>query len=388
MEFSKAIFPQEKREQNIKKDKLLTYPQSLYTTDLIVDIDPWNGTHFDSDQFKSSFREFVHSSVRRGMRVLLSFEHYSNARVECENISANIPNVALVRHSVLKKKELDLYYDWMSERFGFNPNHASLIASDTDLNLGAAMEKSMGLVTGSTLAEAIHKAPFLITKSEVTPFDPMQLVYAHYQQDAVNIVGIVGHTGSGKTTLSNRMHNAVRHEVPTDILHLDSYHAFSRSSRRSMLRQAKLLPRGARWAVENHENWYLFDKAREDLTRLRQFKEIKRTGMYDQKSGNLVGEIDIEPDPKGHLILFEGVATHKFPGYLDTLVVLTTHPATRLKNLKNRDDYPTEEDRMERLRLTQRSEIDYIRKASQIAGDIIFMTPDYHFYEVPVAGIL
>lgn len=387
-EFPQSIFPKEKREGLVPQDKILAHPQSLYTNQLIMELDGDSAMHFEDPSFTKMLEGTVRGSIHRGMRVLLSVDEHSRGYRDCEEVAKRLFHVGVVPHGQLGKDELPSYYDYLVRRYGMKYNHTTLMTTDIDLQLSSALSRGMGVLAGQTVSDVLHKVDSLVTKNEIVPFDPVNLVYNMYRQNETNIIAVMGHTGSGKTTLSRQIREQLHQEVPTDILHFDSYHQFSRKTRKAMLRQSELLSPEVRSQLEDHDNWYLFDWAEEDLIRLKNLQPIHRNNMYSQESGEMRGKINITPDPNGQLIIFEGVATHKFPSLTDRLMIVTTHPLTRLRNLRKRDSYPTEEERAERLRVTQQSEIKYIRRASKRADKIVYMTPDYRFYEVPEAGIL
>jgi uridine kinase len=174
-------------------------------------------------------------------------------------------------------------------------------------------------------------------------------------------VGLTGRAGTGKSTVAKRLAQKLwdlGHR--SDILQLDSFFIMSRRERKCWL-QEQGLSSEEQDHRENQLNWWAFDRAAQALQQLKAGQRVYIPDAYDMgRGGEKIGVVDINPDPLGHTILFEGVALlhPSFHGLIDDLIYIHTQPATRTEALwgrNSRNGY-SQDEHVARKAITDHSE--------------------------------
>lgn len=247
---------------------------------------------------------------------------------------------------------------------GVDPEACLSIGDDEENDGYPAIEAGMGaaIVGGiDHLQEAVRK---VLDENSYRQINLSTLAKSLYEPGNVKIVGLTGRAGAGKTTTAGKLVETCNQlGIPANILSLDAFFILSSKDRRAWLEEGKQLGEDEYAERADQASWWDFDKMRQALQQLQEGQSLHMTGVYNRADkGELTGEITIEPNPQGCVIVVEGVAIAHMRDFMDRLIYVNTHPLVRRQRLLGRDQHRAADAAIERFLLTQGFENYYFEK--------------------------
>lgn len=315
---------------------------------------------------------------------------YAEAVQTLGELSDINPTIRISMHNGLADlDERRAFYQDIIDEMNGDTRTSMVIGHDINKHALPAIGAGMGNIYATKLEGLPHKLKTILNNEKYGSFDPERLIEEHFKEGEVSILGVLGNTGAGKSTLSNQLVEISRRRgIPVDVLGMDDFHFYSREEKKVRFKNAKNLPDEERWYIEGYDSWFDFEKAKRALEDLKQGKAIDIPNTYDYATGEMVGRVQIAPNPDGHIIVFEGVALHHVQDQLDALSIVTTHPLTRFGRLLKRDPHRPVPAAIERFRMTQNYEAHHHSKNSEGAKHIIGTVNRNTLMELPVFPVL
>lgn len=270
---------------------------------------------------------------------------------------------------------------------GFGLEDLMCLVTDFSKQCLPAIANGMGVLLNPTvdgLGVFIDEV-FDIAKHKL--FSPELLIKELFQPGVVTVLGIIGHTGAGKSTvIKSLLEKANEMNIEADELPFDIYHTFTRQGRKERVEASKNVDREEKRELWSYDHWYAFEQAYYDLLHLRQGNPIDLKHMHDQKSGVHTKVKKITPDKeKGHIIIVHGVGVHRLP--IDRLALLTAHPVTRAKRVVARDSYKPPQDSLAMFSVDEYAVADYLLECRQKI-DLTILNEGEDLMVIPMKPIL
>ncbi|OGZ97337.1 MAG: hypothetical protein A3J10_00425 [Candidatus Sungbacteria bacterium RIFCSPLOWO2_02_FULL_54_10] len=189
------------------------------------------------------------------------------------------------------------------------------------------------------------------------------MILSHLVPGEIRILGVTGQAGAGKTSHIAPMIQSIAASKNywAAILPLDAFFKFSSEERSQWLAEGEASGEEEAARRRDQMTWWDFQKAEDVLRTLHEGKPVNMTGVYNRADkGRLTGTIEITPEEKGGLLIFEGVAT----AHLATLhAVFYVHAPSvvRLDSLLERDKHRDREEALKRFALTEAFEQRYFQ---------------------------
>lgn len=239
-----------------------------------------------------------------------------------------------------------------------------------------AMRTGMGAVVVDGMEDLVGFLDGLIEglgqPTPQRPFDLARLLRKWYQNGEVNITGITGQAGGGKTTMTYLLHElAVEMNVPLHILPLDCFFRLSSQQRKHWLEEGKQSSAEEYARRADQMSWWDFDRLEESLNSLRSGQDLYLEGVYNRADkGELTLNLHIPVHPRqGALVVLEGVAIAHKKDHFSHLLYLHAPREVRRRRLEKRDPHRVGPEAAKRFRLTESFEIEYFREYLQ-NGDL------------------
>lgn len=190
------------------------------------------------------------------------------------------------------------------------------------------------------------------------------------------IVGITGPAGSGKSTLSDRIHE----QIPDSVV----YHIDQRFIGDSQYRK-ELLSRKSKGDIYeyldtcNQFNWWDWDAVSCDIESLSSGRVVTVPSAYNRESGQSEGNVILVPSG---LIIVEGAILGSLPilSMMNLIIFVTSCPEMRLSRLAEKDrGRRSYMETIHRMTITDYSEKAYYKRTLSLVSDrITFVDQDYN----------
>lgn len=259
------------------------------------------------------------------------------------------------------------YFHRIAQAVGVPTEECISIGDDEQNDAYPAIDAGMGAVIVSRVD---HIGPFInrnLKKDEYQPFDIGKFTRSQFKPGDISIVRLTGRAGAGKTTTGEKLVEMYKQmEISAKVLGLDAFFKLSSAGRKTWLEEGKRLGPEEYAYRADQTQWWDFDRAAETLDTLRAGKPVRLQGIYNRADkGELTGELKINPDPKGTVIIFEGVAVAHLPKKRDHIMYVNAHPKIRRERLLGRDQHRAADAALERFQLTQAFENNYFPQYMQ-----------------------
>ncbi len=249
----------------------------------------------------------------------------------------------------------------VAEKLGVPPEKCFSIGDDEQNDAHPAIEAGMGAAIVSNVDDIQTITTSILHEREYEEFDLETFARDLYIPGQVTILGLTGRAGAGKTTTAKQVVDLYeRLGIPAAPLGLDAFFKLSSKDRKAWLEEGKQLGEEEYWRRADQMQWWDFEKTYKTLEDLRARKPVHLTNIYNRADkGELTGEIKIEPDHRGMVVVFEGVAAAHLKKDGDHFVYVNAHPRVRKERLLGRDLHRAGDVAYERFLITQSFENDY-----------------------------
>lgn len=249
----------------------------------------------------------------------------------------------------------------LARRLDVSPEQCLSIGDDEQNDAHPAIEAGMGAIIISKTSHIDDVLGKTLHEQEYEPFNLEQFARDQFRPGEITIVGLTGRAGAGKTTTAKNLTETYEMMgIPAAPLGLDAFFKLSSKERKAWLEKGKLLGEHEYWRRADQMQWWDFDRANEALTTLRAGRSLHLQGIYNRADkGELTGELRIDPDPQGMVIVLEGVATAHLKQAGDHFLYVNAHPKVRRERLLGRDQHRAGDTAYERFQITQSFENKY-----------------------------
>ncbi|GEM_PF-3399201 len=253
------------------------------------------------------------------------------------------------------------YFIEVARRLGVKPEQCISIGDDEENDAYPAIEAGMGAIVVSRVDDLNPVIDLTTHELQFSEFDLREFARSQYNPGEVSVVRLTGRAGAGKTTTGGKLVEMYQDMgIPAATVGLDAFFKLSSGGRKAWLEEGKQLGPEEYARRADQAAWWDFDRAAESLDNLREGKTIHLKNIYNRADkGQLTGELKVEPDPKGMVVVFEGVATAHLPKNGDHILYVNAHPKKRRERLLGRDQQRAGSAALERFNLTQSFENRY-----------------------------
>lgn len=281
------------------------------------------------------------------------------------------------------------FFTRIASAIGVSSEECISVGDDEENDGYAAIEAGMGAIIISNVDDIAKVIDNNLRERAYQSFNPEEFMHSQFKPGEISIVRLTGRAGAGKTTIARKLAEAgISLGIPSAVLGMDAFFKLSSAQRKAWLEEGKSISPEEYAKRANQALWWDFEKASNALDSLRNGHPIHLEGIYNRTDkGELTGELKITPDPRGMVIVFEGVAVAHPPKNGDYIVYVNAHPVKRKERLLGRDQHRAGNAAMERFRLTQSFENGYFLRYKENVDLVIDNSGD-QIMRAPAVSLL
>lgn len=332
----------------------------------------------------------MENNLKRGLYHYIHENGASQAEIHARSAmpfivhESELPRMTVMPLSLpLSGKTENIINDYDSLDHIEEPSNTLLVTKEFDTHIYDALSIGMGVVyTNGQDRETLHQ---FLDAAQTPPHKIRldEIVEQFYQPGEVHFVGITGGPASGKSTISEQLHQVgERLGINCAPISIDYFHLYDRATKKQMFTDPNITEEERRERMM-YRNWFNFALMSNVFDTLRAKAPVSLQGVYNLETGKHDGKLELDQPKNGGLYIVEGVEVHRHGlrregGHFEELFTVRTHPRERIQRIMQRDNGKRSPDEIQRrLAIDQMAWYDSFPSVQKTTTHVIYSPPNF-----------